>query len=315
MNILIFGATGMLGQALCRRLSKTHTITVAGRDLKKLTNCFGSNVKQITNDQFSSQAAETLREFDIVINLAGENIGARRWSSQQKQRILSSRVTITHQIATACAQLGPRLSPRLYNASAIGIYGLQPTIEQQNQITYTEHSPPPEHPSDFLSSVAKAWEAAANPAIQAGIPVTFMRFAVILSKSGGALGKLLPPFQLGLGGPIGSGNQPFSWVSINDVVRAIEFLIDHSEVSGPVNIVAPDIVSQAQFASTLGKVLHRPALLPLPAILVKILFGQMGTEALLNGHRVESTILGEAGFEFEHKTLSNGLQSALDDMS
>ena len=298
MKILIAGASGLIGQALVAAWHDQHDIVVLGRDVGKLKKVFPKQAA-ITWAQLQS-----VEEFDVVINLAGANIGQGRWTAKRKQVILNSRVTATQQLAALCAKASSL--PRLLNASAIGGYGF-PAKPQM----FDEQSALPNPPQDFLAEVGAAWEGALSETAQAGVPVTKMRFGVVLAKHGGALAKMLPAFKLGLGGPIGSGQQPFSWVSLADVVRAITFLVEHPELTGPVNIVAPDIVTQKHFAQALGKVLHCPAFFPLPAWLVKLQFGQMGEELLLNGVSVKSHKLIDEGFVFQQAALSECLKNYL----
>lgn len=311
MKILIFGATGLVGHALITSLSEKFSLTLAGRSIKKLQQQFGSTYELISNETLFNNTQAELKKFDCVINLAGENIGAKRWSQDQLDKILNSRVTITSCIAKAAAELGPTDAPRIINASAIGIYGLQPTIEKQNTTIYDESSPIPNTPTDELARIGIAWEKALQPAIDHQISVCRLRFGVILAKEGGALAKLLPSFKFGLGAILASGRQPFSWVSLDDVIRAITFLLNHPEHTGVFNVVAPDPISQATFAKTLAATLHRPCLMRMPAFVVKALFGQMGEELLLNGQRVQSKQLVKAGFEFKYPTLDSALRFIL----
>ena len=296
MKILIAGASGLIGQALVVAWQDQHDIVVLGRDAVKLKKVFPQQTA-ITWTQLQS-----VEGFDVVINLAGANIGQGRWTAKRKQVILNSRVTATQQLAALCARASS--PPRLLSASAIGVYGLSAELQ-----VFDEQSALPTPPQDFLAEVGAAWEAALSEAEQAGVPVTKMRFGVVLARHGGALAKMLPAFKLGLGGPIGSGQQPFSWVALADVVRAITFVIEYPELTGPVNIVAPEVVTQKHFAQALGKALHRPAFFPLPAWLVKLQFGQMGEELLLNGVSVKSQKLIEAGFVFQHAALSECLKN------
>jgi len=182
------------------------------------------------------------------------------------------------------------------NASAIGIYGIQPTLTQQQQVTYTEESPIPEPATDFLSYVGCQWEERLDKAKE--LSIIKLRFGVVLSPKGGMLAKLITPFKLGLGGPIGSGVQPISWIAIDDVIAIIDYLMAREELSGAFNLVAPQILSQKEFAKILANSLNRPCALPMPALAVKLLFGQMGEELLLNGQSVISTRLADFNFTY-----------------
>ncbi len=303
MNILIAGASGMIGQALVEALQTEHALSVLGRDKNKLQALF-SNLQAFTWDKLT---AKDLKNFAVVINLAGENVGEKRWSLAQKKRILQSRVQTTEQLTGLCIELGAD-APRLISASAIGIYGLQKTIKQQKETIYTEQSALPDRPEDFLSQVGQAWEAPLHKAKQAGVSVTVLRFSVVLSKRGGALAKLLPSFKCGLGARLGSGEQPFSWVALSDVVAAIKFLLQQPEAAGVFNVVAPQVVSQHEFAKVLAKVLQRPYFLVMPKSVVKLLFGQMGDELLLNGQHVTGHALRDLGFVYEYGSLKDVLK-------
>ena len=303
MKIIVFGGSGMIGQALVKQLLPKHQIAIVGRDLVKLKRCFSDVLTLMTWGEIT---ADLLADYDVAINLAGENIGAKRWTADQKHKIVNSRVSTTKKIAQYCAELADR-APRLMNASAIGIYGLQPGVTAQNQTVYDEDSMLPAPPHDFLSQVGCEWESALLPAENAGVSVVKLRFAVVLSKRGGALAKLLPSFQWGLGAVLGSGQQPFSWVTLDDVVAVIVFLIDQPQATGAFNVVADEIVRQKQFAATLANVLKRPCFLTMPSTVVKALFGQMGDELLLNGQRVTAKRLRELGFRFQYPSLHAAL--------
>lgn len=307
MKIMLLGASGLIGTALAKILQPNHELTLGGRSLEKLQRQFGNAHRLLTWDEIT---LETLSQQHVVINLAGENIAAKRWSPQQKERILASRVTATTTIATLCAELGDA-SPRIINANAIGIYGLLPTLQQQNSTLFNEVSTLPPPPTDFLATVAKAWHDALNPARIAKVAVTELRFGVVLAQQGGMLKKLLPTFRLGLGAILGSGEQPISWVSLHDLIRAILFLLDNPAQNGIFNIVARETVSQKQFALTLAEVLHRPCLLRMPEFMVKTMFGQMGDELLLQGQKVEAKALRQLGFVFEYDTLKEALSHSV----
>lgn len=308
MNIMITGATGLIGQALVDSLINTHTITVVGRDIDKLKQVFKQTCTPLT---WSDINRDTIAAMDIVINLAGANVSDKRWNNTFKQTVLNSRVECTHKIASLCATLADE-SPRLINASAVSIYGMPATHELQEQITFDENSSIAQLPNkNFLTDVAIAWENALQPARNSGVAVTVLRFSAVLAKQGGALAKMLPAFKYGLGAVLGSGQQPYSWVALSDVVSVIQFLIDRPDSTGNFNIVADGILSQHDFAKILAKVLHRPCFMNIPAFVVKTLFGQMADELLLNGTRVKATRLRELGFTFQHNTLADALAHEL----
>ncbi|HSA92494.1 MAG TPA: TIGR01777 family oxidoreductase, partial [Terriglobales bacterium] len=236
-----------------------------------------------------------------VLHLAGETITGR-WSAAKKQRILESRAQGTQTLATALAQC--QRKPRvLVSASAIGFYG-----DRGDEVLREES---PSGSSGFLPEVARAWEEATRPAAEAGIRVVNLRIGVVLSPRGGALKQMLPPFKLGLGGRLGSGGQYMSWIALEDLLGVIQFALAHDSLRGAVNAVAPNPVTNAEFTRTLGQVLHRPTIFPVPAFVVRTLFGQMGEELLLASQRVEPAALLASGYRFSHAELRNALEAML----
>jgi uncharacterized protein (TIGR01777 family) len=236
------------------------------------------------------------------VHLAGENV-ATRWTPEKKKLIRSSRINGTAYLSSALAALPS--PPRTFSsASAIGYYGTDQT-GRLDEDSGSGHS--------FLAGVCRQWEAAAQDARDAGIRVVHPRFGIVLSADGGALAKMLPPFRLGLGGPIGNGSQYMSWITIDDTVGALLHLLQHESIDGPVNLVAPTPVTNREFAQTLGKVLHRPTLLPLPAFAARLALGrEAADEILLASQRVVPKRLMESGYEFQHSTLEMGLRHMLD---
>lgn len=304
MKIIIAGGTGFVGRYLIAALlSDQHEISVLSRDVEKVRRLFGLQITAVHWDQINQLDAS---QFDAVINLAGQNIGERRWSDAVKQAIKASRVDTTKLLARWLAKASN--PPHLYNASAIGIYGLQP-IHSSLSLRFTEATEvKSNHATDFLSEVGREWEQATSPASDAGVAVTIMRFAPVLKKGEGVLKKLTPVFNLGLGGPIGSGKQAFSWVHIDDLVNAIQFLLKHPQIVGPINISAPECVMQKTFAKSLAKTMHRPALLPTPAWVLKLVFGQMAEELLLSGQNMYPARLLENGYDFLYPNLDAALK-------
>jgi hypothetical protein len=243
--------------------------------------------------------AAALEGVDAVVHLAGENVGSR-WTEQKKRQILESRVNGTRLIAQAIA--GLQRKPRvLVQASATGIYG------DRGDEAVDESSPPG---TGFLADVGREWEAASAPAGQAGIRVVKLRFGVVLSRKGGALQRLLLPFQMGVGGPIGSGRQWMPWLSLPDAVEIVLAAIRDDRLRGPVNAIAGS-VRNAEFTAALGRAVNRPALLPVPGFGLRLVFGEMADEALLAGQRAEPRRLREIGFAHHHPTLDAALQAAL----
>jgi uncharacterized protein len=289
MKIAITGATGLIGSALARAL-----------ELR------GDQVTRMVRGRHWDPAAGTLDSRalegqDAVVHLAGESI-AGLWTANKKKRILESRETGTRMIATALAGLH-RPPSVLVSASAIGFYGDHPGSE-----AIDESAP---RGAGFLAEVVEVWERAADPARAAGVRVVHPRFGLVLSDKGGALAAMLPVFKLGFGGRVGSGDQIWSWVALDDVVKAILACIDRKELSGPVNVVAPQPVSNKAFVRTLGRVLRRPTLVPAPAFALKLAAGQMADEMLLFGARVVPRKLQEAGYEFRYRELESALRHIL----
>jgi uncharacterized protein len=233
-----------------------------------------------------------------VIHLAGENL-AQRWTSEARRRIRESRVGGTSALARALASVEPK--PRVFlSGSAIGIYGNRgDEVLDERSSTGT----------DFLADVCTAWEAATKPASDAGIRVVLLRSGLVLSRDGGALAKMLTPFRLGLGGPLGSGRQWMSWISIDDYPRVVSRLIAKENISGAVNVVAPNPVTNREFARTLARVLGRPSLIPVPKFALELAFGEMADDTVLASQRVVPRRLLEAGFEFQHSTVESALRA------
>lgn len=304
MNILVTGATGFVGRHLIPVLLRNkHKVTIVGRDVNKMHRVFKEALICVSWDELNTLNPA---EFDAVINLAGENIAAQRWSSDVKQQIKDSRIKATTQIVDWCLQATQK-KPHLYNTSAVGIYGLQAATDPFPKAYTEETAIHFGQPTDFLSEVAQGWEMAALSAAATDFPVTFMRFGVVLKRHEAMLKKLDLSFSLGLGSILGSGLQAISWIHIDDLVGAILFLITHPDIVGPVNLSAPQCVSQLQFAKTLADVMHRPLFLKMPAWLVTGLFGEMGKELLLGGQCVAPDRLQQAGFRFLYPDIYSAL--------
>jgi uncharacterized protein len=290
---LVSGTSGPIGKALLPTLQKRGRTT-------RLVRGAVTGDDQIRWDPARPVPPEQLEGFSAVIHLAGETI-AGRWNSAKKARIRDSRLQGTKNLAEALAKTSS--PPGVFVcASAIGYYG-----NRGDEILREESAPG----VDFLAEVCREWEAATQPTAQAGIRTVNTRFGVILSRDGGALPKMLPPFRMGVGGRIGDGRQWMSWVHISDVVGAIEHVLDKAGVSGPVNVVAPSPTTNAEFTRTLAAVLHRPAIFPLPAFAVRLAFGEMGEALLLGSQRVEPGKLRANGYEFQFSQLAPALASIL----
>lgn len=293
-RILISGASGPIGAALVPALK------AKGSAVTRLVRGAAAGLDQVAWDPSRTLSPEVVSGFDAAIHLAGESI-VGRWTAAKKRRILESRAQGTSHLAEAMAKASP--APRVFiSASAVGFYG-----NRGNELL-REDSPPGE---GFAAEVARQWEAATQPAAKAGIRTAQMRFGVVMSADGGALPKMLTPFRLGLGGRLGSGRQWWPWISVRDVVGAIEHVLNHDSLSGPVNTVAPDAVTNAEFTSTLAAVLRRPAIFPMPAFVVRLIFGEMGEELFLGSQRVEPAKLLATGYRFQYPDLKGALNEIL----
>jgi len=292
VRIAITGSSGLIGTAL------TAALDAAGHDLLHLVRRPPAGSAEIQWDPEAGTIDGSLEGVEAIVHLAGENIG-QRWTDDVRRRVLESRVNGTTLIAETAAGLASR--PVLICASATGFYG-----DRGDEIVDEDSVPG----TGFLAEVVEAWEAAAEPARAAGLRTVHLRQGIVLAKGGGALARLLPPFKLGAGGRVGSGRQWWSWVSLDDTVAAYLFALEQP-LAGPVNVVAPGVVTNQEFAKALGRAVHRPAFFPLPASAVKAAFGQMGEEMLLAGQRVAPTRLVDAGFTFGQPDIDSGLASAL----
>jgi len=266
MDLLISGSSGLIGSELCQHWENTHTLHRIRQKSKDGKRQWGSDLQ-----------LDQLPPIDAVVHLAGAGIADKRWSVARKQELIDSRVETTDQLVRELLALENRPSTVLC-ASAIGFYG------SRGDELLSESSTPDD---SFSSELCTAWEASTQPLRDAGIRVVNMRFGIVLSNKGGALAKMLPAFKFGGGGRMGSGTQWMSWISMPDVVRAIDFLLSTPTIDGPVNMTAPNAVQNQQFAQTLASSINRPCLLPMPAVMVKTLFGQMGEELLLGSAKVE----------------------------
>ena len=294
MNVLVTGASGFIGSAL------VPVLATGGHSVRRLTRGTPSGKGEYRwSPEDGAIEPAALAGLDAAVHLAGETVDGR-WTAAKKERIVRSRVQGTRLLSTALAELTP--PPRvLVCASAIGLYG------DRGDEVLTEASAGGE---GFLADVVRQWEAASQPAEEAGIRVVRLRFGIVLSPAGGALRRMLIPFRLGLGGRLGSGRQWVSWVSIDDVLGAIEHALGADELAGAANTVAPKPVTNAELTKTLGRVLRRPAVLPVPAPVLRIVFGEFAGE-LLSSARVVPQRLVETGYGFRHPELEPALRELL----
>jgi uncharacterized protein (TIGR01777 family) len=297
MNVLLSGGSGLAGGALRASLaSEGHRVLtlVRGREARDETEvAWAPDAGRIDTSRLDG--------VDVVVNLAGATIARWPWSRAHKRRILESRVGATALLARATAAL-PRPPRCFVSASAVGFYG------SRGDEVLREESPPG---SGFLAEVCRAWESAAEPAAQAGMRVATLRTGLVLSATGGALPVLARPFRLGLGGPLGNGRQFMSWITLEDLVRAIAHILERADLSGPVNTVSPDPVTNAEFTKTLGRVLRRPTPFAVPAFGLRLFLGEMADELFLASQRVEPARLTASGFQFRHPTLESALRASL----
>ncbi|MBI2487420.1 MAG: TIGR01777 family protein [Deltaproteobacteria bacterium] len=300
MNILVSGSTGLIGSELVPFLTtKGHNVTRLKRSKSGSESKFGE-AEVYWNPDSNKVDMPSLEGHDAVVHLAGENV-AGIWTDEKKNKIRKSRVNGTRLLSKSLSELGkpPKV---LVCASAIGYYG------DRGDEVLTEESA---QGTGFLAEVCREWEAAAEPAVQKGIRVVHLRFGLVLSPKGGALKTMLLPFRMGVGGTIGSGKQYLSWVAIDDVVGAIYHAITNENLKGPVNVVAPNPVTNQEFTKTLGRVLKRPTLLPIPAFALRLLAGEMADEMLLASTRVEPKRLLSTDYKFRYSKPESALRHLL----
>lgn len=300
MRVAVSGASGLVGSALVESLRRDGHEAVplvrAASD-RPAEDGIAWNVEEGRLDP------DDLRGLDAIVHLAGENIASGRWTEAQKARIKNSRVRGTRLVAESMAALDEP-PPVLVSASAVGFYG------DRGDDWLTEQSVLGE---GFLADVCWRWEAAAEAARQAGVRVVHPRFGMVLSEDGGALARMLTPFKLGAGGVLGSGEQFMSWIHLDDAVGALRHLLDTPALEGPVNVVSETPVRNREFTKTLGRVLSRPTILPMPAAMVRAAFGEMGEELLLASARVDGTLLRRSGYELRHPDLQGALEAELEE--
>ncbi len=304
MRIAVTGATGVIGRrAIAAMLERGDHVVALTRNVESGREALGGDVELHAwpDPKRTPPPTAALEQSDAVLHLLGEPI-AQRWSDDAKREIRDSRVLSTRSLVAAIAALPEDLRPRvLVSQSATGYYG------PRGDEPVRESDPAG---ADFLAGVTVDWEHEAGQAASAGVRVATTRTGVVLSPAGGALEKMLPPFKLGVGGPVAGGRQYVPWIHLDDVVGAMLRCLDDDAATGPVNLTAPNPVTNAELSKTLGRVLHRPAVLPVPGLALKALYGEMAT-IVLTGQRAVPARLGELGYEFRHPQLEPALRDVL----
>ena len=299
MKILISGASGLVGTHLIPTLkAKGHSVFKLVRKTAKLSD----EINWDAEKGFVESEQAKLEGFDAVIHLAGENIGEGSWTEERKKRLRDSRVVGTRVLVDGLKKT--QSPPKIFiSASAEGIYG-----DGKDEVL-TEDSPKGE---GFLAELCDAWEVESQKATEFGARVVNLRIGLVLSKEGGALSKMLTPFKLAVGGAFGSGKQWMSWITLEDLIRIIHFVLENENVSGAINSTAPNPVTNQEFTKTLGKVVHRPTFFTVPEFAIKLIFGEMGENLLLRGTRVLPKRLQDLGFTFEFTNLEDALKHILE---
>ena len=302
MRLGVTGATGLIGSALLGALDPSQNeIVVLTRSPEKARRQFPSAQCVDWDPASAGTPQPALEGLDAVVHLAGESIAAGRWNSRRKEAIRESRVAGTRNLVKLLGQLKdpPEV---LVSGSAVGYYG------SRDDEQLGEGEPPAE---DFLGQVCRQWEGKAQPAADFGIRVVLLRTGLVLSAQGGALAQMLPPFKMFVGGPLASGRQWMSWIHIQDQISAIQHVLAHREVTGPVNLTAPHPVTNEEFSRTLASVLKRPALFRVPGFVLRLMLGEMAEALLLSGQRVIPRALQQSGYEFQHPGLRGAFENLL----
>ena len=296
MKILITGSHGLVGNALISELNKDKHEIVS---LVRHASAGASEIEWHPNQ--GSIDSERVSGFDVVVHLAGESIASGRWTDEKKRKIRESRVNGTTLLSQALAR--STKPPAVFiSASAIGYYG------NRGDELLDEKSAPG---NDFLAEVCVAWERATGEAEARGVRTVHTRFGIILDQEGGALAKMLTPFRMGVGGRIGDGKQWMSWIALADVIQGLKFVIEHTSITGPVNFVAPNPVTNSEFTKSLGEAVSRPTLFPMPSFAARLAFGEMADALLLSSAKVEPKRLQESGYRFEFENLRPALATIL----
>jgi uncharacterized protein (TIGR01777 family) len=302
MRVVITGATGFIGRALCEAFHKDYEIIALSRDASRAAQSVGNWAKVVewdgrTTGSWFKQADGAL----AIINLAGENVASGRWNESKKAGILHSRRDSSRAVLDAIKQVKTKPTV-VIQASAIGYYG------SRRDEPLDEASKPGE---GFLANVCRQVENLAEDIVNLGVRCVIIRTGVVLGRNGGALARFVQPFRFFLGGHLGSGRQEFSWISLDDEIAAIRFLMEHESLRGAFNLTAPQPVTMKEFCKTLGKVLHRPAWTRVPAFALRLALGKMADEMLLSGQRVLPKRLLDAGFEFRYTEVEKALSAVI----
>ena len=306
MRIIVAGGSGFLGRALCQRLARDgHTVIVLTRDGDAARPPGLVRYASWTPDGEAGSWSREIESSDAIVNLAGAGIADKRWTASRKRVLRDSRVLSTRSLVKAIRKVTQKPTV-LIQGSGAGYYGSY----ADNGPILDETSPPG---SDFLSGMAVAWEAEAQPASALGCRVVYVRTTPVLSSEGGALAKLLPPFKAFVGGPLGSGRQTWSWVHRDDWVSLVMWALGNPAVAGPLNAASPYPVSNAEFSRALGRALHRPSWIPVPAPVLRIMLGDMADEALLRGQHVIPKRPLELGFKFSYEKIDDAMKAAIDE--
>jgi hypothetical protein len=297
MRVLITGATGFIGRALVPLLRREgHQLIALVRSVERARSLLGAEVEAVALSAGTHALREALERSDAVVNLAGEAIMSGRWTEARRRVLVESRMQLTKQLVGAIAEARPR-PKTLISGSAVGYYG-----DRGSEVLHESSS----GSTDFLAQLCQDWEAAARLAEDFGLRVMTLRTGVVLGRDGGAMAQMLPPFRLGVGGPVGSGRQYMPWIHLHDLVRVIATALSDDRYEGPVNGAAPEQATSREFAKALGRALHRPAVLPVPALALKVIFGE-AAGVLLGSQRVEPRRLRELGFTYRFPMLDQAV--------
>ena len=299
MNVFMTGGTGFVGTYLTKRLiAEGHKVTILTQPLGSAALKLSGLAYADGNPTVKGLWQDSVKEHDVIINLAGASIFSR-WTPQQKKILLQSRIETTRNLVSALPDNAKNVT--FFSTSAVGYYGFHEDEE------LSENMPAG---NDFLARLAYDWEQEALRAKDKGARVVITRFGIVLGKSGGALGQMIPLFKYFLGGPLGNGRQWFSWVHMHDLVEAFIFLLQHKEINGAVNLCSPQPLRNVDLARAIGKILHRPSFMPAPGFMIKLILGEFGS-VLLKGQRVIPSRLLEAGFQFKYANIEEALRSII----